>query len=245
MTDSQTDVNVVEGETAPDSSTETKPAEATPDANVETKIHEGYRKLAEKVVPPATEDKKPETVPYARFKDEVTRWKGRALDAEARASAKALVRDEGVKTPESGDEEGKPESRYVTREELDRRDRVDTLVSEAKTVLSKYDGSNGWPKFDLDEATEYMKRTNVSSYETAYWEMHREEILEAEKIKAVEEATKKNIPTTVTKGGQAFGQPAPAGILSKEGIAKMSPEEWKKMGGSKAIRDAVLAGQIQ
>lgn len=198
------------------------------------------------------------TVPAARHAAEVSRWRKRAEEAEARIAAQSLVPGATPATPAqpaapaapAGGEGGTPPatppaSQFVTRDELARDARVNELVAEARDCASRYNGENGWPKFDVDAATEFMKKNRISSYEHAYRLMHEEAIRDAEVAKAVEEAKAGNAGQTRAKGGQGFGQPAAPGAVSREGLAKMPLDEFKKMGGAKALRDAVLSGQIQ
>jgi len=201
---------------------------------------------------------KPAMVPQARFDAEVSRWRTRAMEATAKLSAQSLVPSAPVVTPaapaspsaatpagEPATPAPTPETQFVTREELARKERVDALAAEAKTCLSKYDGSNGYPVFDLDKVTEYMKENGLTSYEAAYQLINGEEIKQIDIAAAVEEATKNNTPTTIPKGGEGTGQPPAAGEISREGIAKMPIEEYKKMGGAKALRDKVIGGQVK
>ncbi len=199
-----------------------------------------------------------ETVPKDRFTAEVTRWRKRAEEAELKLSAQSVRPAVAPAAPVASPAapaagEGTPPaatpgvdtSQFVTKSELELQDERRELVAEGKRMLQTYDGSNGYPAFDLDSITEHMKRTGFRSYEAAYRDLHFSEIVEVEKAKAVEQAATNNQPTTVGKGGPALGQPPAPGTLSREGIAKMPVEEYAKMGGSKALRDKVLHGQLQ
>lgn len=189
------------------------------------------------------------TVPYSRFQSvnqELTRLKSEKA-AKSLVVGEAPAAPAAPATPPAGGGEGggKPSSQYVTHEELEQNRRVDALATEAAQVASEHDGSDGYPAFDLDKVTEFMKDTGMRSYRYAYEIMNRDSIIEAEKAKAVKEAGKVNTPQTVTPGGSAFSTPPVQGELTREAIAKMSPEEYKKLGGAKGLRSKVLGGGLK
>lgn len=236
-----------EGATPPASSADITPAasgaegaEVTPDKGADAKPEgdKGGKPVAEPMVP------------KARLDAEVSRWRKRAEDAEVRSKASELVRPagDGKPAPTGEGEDGKPPaSEFVTRSELQQERLVDTLVDEGRRCIEQFDGTNGWPKFDLDKVTEHMKRTGSTSYEAAYRELNFDAIVEAERAKAVEEASKKNVDTTVIEGGPALGQPPAGGAITRDKVAKIGSKEWEKMGGSKNpdIKKAILSNQLK
>lgn len=237
-----------EGEAPAAPSTVEKPAAPSGGEGAPAKPDEGQaaKPAADKGGKPAADT----MVPKARLDAEVSRWKKRALDSEVRAKANEVVQPADAGKPAAAGEggEGKPDSsEFVTKADLAREKLVDTMVSEGRRCIEQFDGTNGWPKFDLDEVSAHMKRTGGTSYEAAYRELHFDEIVEAEKAKAVEEASKKNVDTTVADGGSALGQPPAGGALTREKVKGMDPKAWEKMGGSKNpdIKKAMLHGQLK
>lgn len=227
--DANTDVNLTEGETVSESSTENQPSET---------------------VESAVEEQKSEpTVPYSRFKekvDEVNRLK-------ADRSAKTLTNEESEQaSPERADQDqsgavdfGKLKKQlqdegFVTRRDQERENRI----SEAKQLIKEFDGKNGLPAFDIEEVTAFMKDKRIyGSYRDAYNLMHQEEILS----KRIEEAKKVGTGVTKPKGGDTAFSNAPSGDgeLTRSQIAKMSPEEWAKAGGAKGLRDKIFSGAVR
>lgn len=61
------------------------------------------------------------------------------------------------------------------------------IESTLKTLTKRYDGSNGYPKFDINEVVNFVKSKNLymdsieETYENAYVLMNKEDILKAER----------------------------------------------------------------
>lgn len=189
----------------------------------------------------------PHMVPYSALRDARATIASLKAEKAARSvvyGAAPAVTPAATPPGNGGGDGGKP-SDFVTREELHSERRVDALASEATQVATEHDGTDGYPAFDLDATTEYMKETGIRSYRYAYQLMNHHAIVEAEKAKAVKEALKVNTPQTVTPGGSAFATPPVAGELTREGIGKMPVEEYKKLGGAKGLRSKILGGSVK
>jgi hypothetical protein len=196
------------------------------------------------------------TVPYKRFKevnDELTNLK-------AKNSAKTLTNgDAGNGQPPKTD--AKPAT-PPSNEDLSSRVKelvpllkkegvvtqddiaVQKRTEEAKSVMAKHDGSDGLPVFDIDKVTTFMKERGLqqAGYEEAYRLLHFDEI----QAKAVQDATDGNAGQHGTKpGGGAFGNAPKKGAVTLQGIEAMPLADFKKNGGAKGLRDAVLNGQVQ
>lgn len=235
MDDQNVAVNTAEPTTATESAPETNTTTVEPQGDTTVKAEE-------------------RTIPYSRFKE----VNDQLRELKAKESARTLQTSEGDTTEPSTsiDIDKEIEERldrlapvlekkgFVTERKLTADKEVEMRTNEAKSLMTEYNGENGLPKFDLDEVTAYMKdKRFYGSYKDAYTLIHHDAIV----AKAVADATAKKAPsTTTTTGGQVFSQaPAEAGALSREGIAKMSVEEYAKIGGAKGLRGAVLSGQVK
>ena len=222
---------------------------------------------------PAGEGDKGETrtIPYKRFKE----VNDELVALKAKSSSSSLIKTEKdslgkpetppVTPPAAPSGDGKPttpiepssdeklakvasvfkEAGFVTREDLDEEKRINARVVEAKALVSKFDGSNGLPKFDIEEVTDFMKRKKLFdvSYEDAYTLLNHDAIVE----KAVKEGVNNNAGQTTITGKSVTTEKPQEGVLNREAISKISTEKWKKMGGSRdpAVRTAILSGQLK
>lgn len=128
---------------------------------------------------------------------------------------------------------------FVTQEDL----QIQARVSEAKEMAKTHDGSDGLPAFDVDAVTAFMKNKGITklSYDEAYRLLHHDAIV----AQAVAGATNANAGQPGGNGGKgAFGDAPKKGAVTLTGIQSMPLSEYKKMGGSKGLRDAVLSGQV-
>lgn len=191
-------------------------------------------------------------IPYSRFKEKVDELNTiKAENSSRELSQSERAEKGGTTTPAEGDkpkdeatskEETKSGENFVTKAELEERDHIKARVDEAKTMGTTYDGSNGLPTFDIDNVTKFMKeRKFYGSYEEAYKLLHHDSIV----AKAVQDAIDGNTGQTTTKGNGAFDKSPKKDAVSREGIAKMSLDEFAKMGGSKALKGAMISGTLE
>jgi hypothetical protein len=193
------------------------------------------------------------TVPYSRFKevnDELATLK-------AEKAAQTLTRkDAGTggtppattpSTEQPADvtarvQELAPHLRdqgFVTKEDL----AVQARVKEAGEMAKAHDGSDGLPAFDVTAVTAFMKEKGMVtfSYGEAYKVMNHDAIV----AKAVADATDANAGQITGRGGTgAFGNAPKKGAVTLKGVESMPLEQYKKNGGSRGLRDAVLSGQV-
>lgn len=103
----------------------------------------------------------------------------------------------------------------------------DVLASDRQAIIydklqDKFDGKNGYPKFDPVDVTAYAKRNGYgSNYEAAYNAMHHSAIVEVE---AKRFANKPTPPAIEKPSGKEGG--APQTELTLEDVANMSDDEY-------------------
>lgn len=183
-----------------------------------------------------------QTVPYSRFKE----VNDELADIKARNAADALLKSgtEGNGQPNPQPQpSGQGNNNFVTKEEMETSLAARERIAEAKVIMSSHDGSDGLPKFDINVVTDYMKKNGLqgASYESVYNLLNHDAIV----AKSVNDALNGNVGQTPTSGQVVTTEPLKQGQVSKEGIAKMTPEEYAKSGGSSALRDKMLSGQIK
>lgn len=118
------------------------------------------------------------------------------------------------------------EAGFITEEDFQRLQDSLVLQREYDRLQSKYDGSDGQPKFDPVEVEDYMKRSGNYNPEDAYKALYHEELISAAKREAL-----KNSKGTYSESPDASPSPesrAKKGSLSRKDIAEMSPEEYEK-----------------
>jgi len=64
------------------------------------------------------------------------------------------------------------------------------LEKQAKALSKKYDGENGYPKFDDKAVFAYQQKTGIEDLELAYKTLNHAKIVEAETKRAIEEQKK-------------------------------------------------------
>lgn len=209
-------------------------------------------------------------VPYSRFKevnDELATLKAKQSASDLANSEKGNKPKSGEQPPvTAGQPEGQPAGNgegnqpaqgsddiaskigkiapvlkqhgFITREDQE----ADARVAEAKVMMKNHTGSDGLPAFDIDGITKFMKeRRFYGSYDEAYKMLHHEAIV----AKAVKDALEGNAGQSTIQGGKAFGSAPTKDAVTREGIAKMPLDQYVKMGGAKALKKAVIHGQVQ
>lgn len=121
---------------------------------------------------------------------------------------------------------------FLTKEQLDERDRVFNRKLTLDKLQEKYAGGNKYPKFNSEEVLEYSKRNGFGdNLEAAYFDMHREAIIkvEAEKLAGGKEVPQSEAPAN----GEVR---IPQTELTAQDVSKMSDAEWE------AKRGEILTG---
>lgn len=128
-------------------------------------------------------------------------------DAELQAAVKRLKEVGGV----------------VTKEDLQFLQNRLILDREHDRLKDKFDGSDGRPKYVPEEVEDYA-RTHYfgGNLEAAFWEMYRDEMVDAEVKKRTAKTTYTEKPTTSVKVGE---QPLTLASL-KERLSKPDGAEW-------------------
>lgn len=72
-------------------------------------------------------------------------------------------------------------SNFITKGEVEDSLRVERRALQHDKLSNKYDGNNGYPKYDSLDVTEYARRHGYAdNYEAAYYDMHRPAIIQVE-----------------------------------------------------------------
>ncbi len=127
------------------------------------------------------------TVPYERFK-EVNSSKNE-LKEEIERLKSQLNEIQSAKTPTTPpnpqEEQVKQqldhylkELGYVSKQELEQVEADRALQSTIQELEKKYDGKDGRPKFDRDEAIEFARKNLIGNLEIAYKQMHEAELMD-------------------------------------------------------------------
>ncbi len=119
------------------------------------------------------------------------------------AEAKEAARRLGIPLKEDLDKEG-----YIRKDQLDsfleerlsQRDAVNKILKEADTLESKYDGSDGRPKFNKKVVLAYAQAYGQTDLEAAYRDMHADTLSAWEK-QQIAARTKPGLNTLASQRG--------------------------------------------
>jgi len=115
--------------------------------------------------------------------------------------------------------------KYLTQEDLDKRESINRRESEYVRLKGKHDGSDGYPKFDSEEVTLYAKVNGFGdNFEAAYNDMHRDAIVQVEAKKIAKGNV--NVPNSEKPTGGEINIPNTE--LTPGEISTMSDEDYEK-----------------
>ena len=110
------------------------------------------------------------------------------------------------------------------------------LETQHAKLESRFDGSEGRPKYDRVVVQDHMKAKGLWDPQVAYDDLYREELTDWHIKKALEGKA-----PFQEAGGQSTAKKAATG-LSREEVAKMTPEEYEA--NREKIMKAMLAGEL-
>lgn len=205
----------------------------------------------EEVVPDKTEDTtEPEkTVPYERFKAVNERLKAAEKIGEDVTELRRELQElkEKQTLPQTGDygeDEVQAGDRidrflrerkgFLTKDDLEREQRINKRAALSEKLSDKYNGKNGYPKFETDEIVSYARSSGFGdNLESAYKALHMEAIIDVEAKRKVSPPPDSEKPTSAER------EVSPG--LTPENIANMSPAEFAK---HEAAIDAAMKAKI-
>ena len=121
---------------------------------------------------------------------------------------------------------------FAKKEDVEQTTRVNQRAQTLEKLTAKYGGDSEYPKFDNADVVEHAKKNGFGeNYEAAYFDLHRQGIIEIEARKLA------NMPETIQSEKPTGGaRHAPQGELTVEQIQNMSDEEYEQKRGQ------ILAG---
>lgn len=122
------------------------------------------------------------------------------------------------------------EKNYLTRDELNEEKRVEKRASELTRLSDKYDGKNGFPRFETEDVVLYARQNGLGdNLEAAYREMHFDAI-----VRVTAKNSNNPTPPTIEKPTGGGDKAAPETQLTPEQIGNMSDDEYLQK------RDAIM-----
>lgn len=110
---------------------------------------------------------------------------------------------------------------YLTKDVLDATNSQQKTAMQLEKMENKYDGSNGYPKFDPSEVLAYSRKKGISDLEDAYFSLHRQAIIQVEAKRESPQVPTSEKPTKADK-------PSPLGEISPQDLKEMSLGEWEQ-----------------
>jgi predicted RNase H-like nuclease (RuvC/YqgF family) len=155
------------------------------------------------------------------LKEELASLKESINSRQTREDSDELTPDE-ISALEKIDRQMKARG-YVTKEQLESTTRQQKNALELEKLETKFDGQNGYPRFDSVEVMEFARKRGINNFEDAYYLLHKPAIIQVEAKKSMAGFT----PPTSEKPGRSEKQ-SPAGEFTRDSISEMSVEDYMK-----------------